>query len=980
MKNFILFCAALVVSFGAFAGVVSGVVRDKNGDSPLGQCSIRILMERDSSFVNGAASADDGNFSVKGLKSGKYIAQFSYIGYNPVNVNFTISDKKPNADLGITYLSENSILLKETVVLGARTEITVKEDTIEYNADAYRTQPNAVVEDLLKRLPGVEVDADGKITSNGKEVKKILIEGKEFFADDPKVASKNLPVDIIDRLQVVDRKSDLARMTGVDDGEEETVINLTIKKGMNNGWFGNFTAGYGTDNRYGFSGIANRFWNGNQLTFIANANNTNNLGFTDGNSGRFRRFGGMNGINTSQSMGLNFNVGKEEYFRVGGNILYSHSDNNVVQKTAREYLLVDSLSFYNSNSSNRNRGHNVRADFRIKWDIDSFNALEFRPRFSYNYNRSNANEFYATTGGPSLIALDSINNSFNTSFDHGKSFEYGFDFVYNHNVKSKPGRSFSIMANFNGSNVREDETAYTRNFFYIDDNEEITDQIIDNHTWSNALRTRLSWTEPLGNVANGNFFEAAYHLNYRWNNADKVVYELPQNPQGDAPVNPETIYNLINREIYLDAIAADFARVWGPAFAADPILTRQIVEEELLANGYDVNSDLSNSFRNTFFDQRLQLGYKKVSKSYNLNAGLTLSPTRSQSINLTNADKTIPSRWVWNVAPYARFRYKFSNTRSLNAFYFARSYQPSMSQLQPVEDRSNPMRIVVGNPSLKPSFANSINIRFQDFNQESQRSIMAMINTNFDTNSIINKTSYEASTGKQITTYENVNGVWNIMGMNMINMPFRNKHWQFSNHVFMRYNVTKGYINSAFNTSSTFSINESPGITYRNDWLEVQARPNYSIQTTRNTVQGANNSTVHSYGGTVNATYNAPFGLTISSDANYSARLGYTQGYNTRAWLWNASIAYQFLPGRVGTIALNAYDILQQRQNIRHSVTANYIDDTEYNNLSRYFTISFAYRFNTFGNGKQPADMNGFPGGPGGGPGRPGGFGGGRRF
>lgn len=948
------------------AGVVSGVVMDKSGNTPLGQCSVRILQARDSAFVNGSASADDGKFSVKGLKSGKYIAQFTYLGYNPVTVNFSITDNKPNIDLGTTYMSENSILLKETVVLGARTEITVKEDTVEYNAEAYRTQPNAVVEDLLKRLPGVEVDSDGKITANGKEVSKILIDGKEFFADDPKVASKNLPVDIIDRLQVVDRKSDLARMTGVDDGEEETVINLTVKKGMNNGWFGNFTAGYGTDRRYGFSGIANRFWNGNQLTFLANANNTNNLGFTDGNSGRFRRFGGMNGINTSQSFGVNFNVGKGETFRVGGNILYSHSDNNVLEKTAREYLLADSLSYYNSNSSNRNRGHNVRADFRVKWDIDSFNSLEFRPRFSYNYNKSDVADAYTTTGGATLLSLDSINNSFSTSRDHGKSFEYGFDFIFNHNVKSHPGRSFSVMANFNGSNVREDETAYTHNFFYIDDQEEITDQIINNHTWSNALRTRLTWTEPIGDVTKGNFFEVAYHFNYRWNNADKKVYELPASPDIPTTELAPNLSGLINRELFTEAIANDFARIWGPAFAADPILTRQIVEEELLARGYNLNDELSNSFRNTFFDQRIQVGYKKASKNYNLNAGITLSPTMSRSINLTNPDKTIPSRWVWNVAPYARFRYKFSKSRSLMAFYHARSSQPSMSQLQPVVDNSNPMRVVIGNPSLKPTFNNNIHIRFQDFNQESQRSIMAMINASFATNSIINKTTYDPSTGRQTTTYENVNGVWNIMGMNMINMPFRNKHWQFSNHIFLRANATKGYINSNFNTSTTFSFNESPGITYRNDWLEIQARPNYSLQTTHNTVQGSNNSTVHSYGGMLNATYTTPFGLSLSSDINYSARSGYSQGYNTNAWLWNASLSYQFLRGKAATVALNAYDILQQRLNIRRSVTANYIQDTEYNNLTRYFTISFSYKFNTFGNGKQPD--TGFPGGgPGGG-------------
>lgn len=967
MRSIFLFLMVALNCAVTYAGVVSGTVIDKNGGAPLGQCTVRILHAPDSAFVNGTATADDGKFRIKGIKNGKYIAQYTYLGYETANMPFEVTSKKPNVDFGTVALKENSVLLQEAVVTGARTEIIVKEDTVEYNADAYRTQPNAVVEDLLKRLPGVEVDSDGKITANGKEVKKILLDGKEFFADDPKVASKNLPAEMIERLQVVDRKSDLARMTGVDDGEEETVINLTVKKDMNNGWYGSFTAGYGTDKRYGVSGFANYTWNGNQLTFIANANNTNNLGFTDGNSGRFRRFGGNNGINTSQSFNVNFNVGKEEIFRVGGNVMYSHSDNDVRQKIVREYLLTDSLSFYNENSEQRNRGHNLRADFRIKWEVDSFNSLEIRPQFSYNYNKSSQYDFYTTVGGLNMNSLDSVNNSRSNALDHGKSFEYGINLIYNHNFQSRPGRSFSIWARYNGSTVREDETSYTRNFFYIDDEEDITDQIIDNHTWNNSFNSRLTWTEPLGNVKNGHFFEAAYSINYRWANADKTVYSMPQN-KTDNGTDPTAamLSERVDRAMYEYAVAQDLARIWGPAFTDDPVLTRQIVEQELLERGYEIDGDLSNSFRNKFMTQRIQFGYKKVNSKYNLNAGVALVPSMSQSINLSNADKTIPSRWVWNVAPYLSFRYKFSKTSALMAHYRARSSQPSINQLQPVEDKSNPMRIVVGNPNLKPVFSNHINVRYHNFNQEHQRSIMAMVNVQFASNSIINKTTYDASTGRQRTTYENVNGVWNLMGMNMINMPFSNKHWRFSNHIFFRYNVNKGYINSNFNTSRMLSINESPSITYTNDWLEIQGRPRYSLSYTTNTVASASNNSVHTFGGSFNVIYNAPFGLSLSSDITYNARSGYSEGYNTSEWLWNAGISYQFMRGRQATVSVKAYDILRQQQNLQHSVTASYIQDSEYNNLSRYVMVSFSYKFNTFGSGKQPESRDGFRRGPGG--------------
>ncbi|MDE6628159.1 MAG: TonB-dependent receptor, partial [Muribaculaceae bacterium] len=256
-------------ALAAWAYNVSGTVADEKGE-PLIDATVRILQARDSAFVKGAIADIDGNFRFTGLKKGKYILEANYIGYQKSFVPLTITDRNINVDT-VTVM-ESSYMLQEAIVIGVKTPIKVMQDTIEYNADTYKTQPNAVVEDLLKRLPGVEVDSDGKITANGKDVTKILIDGKEFFSDDPKVASKNLPVNMIDKLQVVDRKSDLARLTGVDDGEDETVINLTVKKGMKNGWFGTVEAGYGTDERYQGTFNINRFWNDNQITFIGSAN------------------------------------------------------------------------------------------------------------------------------------------------------------------------------------------------------------------------------------------------------------------------------------------------------------------------------------------------------------------------------------------------------------------------------------------------------------------------------------------------------------------------------------------------------------------------------------------------------------------------------------------------------------------------------------------------------------------------------------
>ncbi len=447
---FYLLLTLIAGAVPASAADITGSVCDVDTNEPLVEAAVKLLAARDSSFVKGVTSDANGLFTIPDVKAGRYIVEFTYIGYADVDRKVTVGSS--NVKLGTVKMKESSEMLKEVSVIGVKTPIKVMEDTVEYNADSYRTQPNAVVEDLLKRLPGVEVDSDGKITANGKEVKKILVDGKEFFSDDPKVASKNLPVNMVEKLQVVDRKSDMARLTGVDDGEDETVINLTVKKGMNNGWFGTIDGGYGTDQRYKGSFNLNRFWNGNQLTLLGNINNINELGFTDSNGNRFRRFGGDNGITTSKSVGLNFNVGKEEIIRVGGDVLYSYTDRLTTQRQERTYLFPDSMSYSSIGKRARDYGHNVRADFRVLWKPDSFNTLEFRPNFSWNINNSlSLDSTLLRAGDPRMTP---VSNSYNDVSSHGHSIELGGRLIYSHSFRNKPGRSFSVSAEYGISNVR----------------------------------------------------------------------------------------------------------------------------------------------------------------------------------------------------------------------------------------------------------------------------------------------------------------------------------------------------------------------------------------------------------------------------------------------------------------------------------------------------------------------------------------------
>ncbi len=937
LRKLFFIAALLAISATAYSMVIRGVVVDEFGD-PLTGATVRLLNASDSAYVTGVTTNAKGSYNIPDVKAGKYIVQTKYLGYSDNFADVTV--KNSNINLGTVQLGTSSVMLKEISVVGVKTPIKVMEDTIEYNADTYKTQPNAVVEDLLKRLPGVEVDSDGKITANGKEVSKILVDGKEFFSDDPKVASKNLPVNMIDKLQVVDRKSDLARLTGVDDGEDETVINLTVKKGMKNGYFGTVEGGYGTDSRYMGSFNVNRFWNENQVTLLGNFNNINELGFTDSNGSRFRRFGGTNGINTSKALGLNFNVGNQEILRVGGDIMYSNTDRKSHITRSREYLFVDSTSYSNQWTDTRDKGHNVRADFRVQWNPDSFNTIDFRPNFSYNMNRSTSQDSTMIIAGD--LARSRVSSTQNDSHSKGNSVEYGASLIYNHKFRNKPGRSFSVNLSYRHSNVREHSNSYSFSRFYLlNDSIYLYDQIENNRTWSDNASARLSWTEPLGNPAKGNFLTFSYQASYRWNNSDLLVYDHP-------------VY-------YPEEVGA------MPWIDYDNLV---------------FNDTLSNRFRNDYFNQDIRLGFKHVSKTHNVDVGVSLVPQMSKSDNLITDAKSIPTRWVWNVAPFLRYRYKMGNSRSLMANYRGRSSQPSMTQLQPVADYSNPMNIVIGNPSLDPSFTHSLNLRFQDFNMNSQRSIMVMGDFSAVQNGIVSKTTSDSQTGARTTTYVNVNGAWSGRLMAMFSQPLRNKAWQLSAHTFGSYNQNIGFNDGTRNRSSSISVNFMPSIAFRPDNLEFELRPNYSFQHTMNTVKtnSSNNMTVHNYGGTFSGYYYTPIGVILNTDLTYTATSGYSAGYDKNEWMWNASVSYQFLRDKSLTLTFKAYDILQQKSNISRSPGTTYIDDISYNDLTRYFMVTVSYKFNTFGKGKEPSSRGRGEGpdgeGPGGGGGRPGGGGG----
>ena len=975
----------------AKAAVINGILVDATDTTELMQANVALLQAtKDSTYVMGTITDMNGVFNLENVPEGRYLVKCSYIGYEPTIKRVSVGADGRDVNLGMIYVNQNTVVLKETVVMGVKTAITVKEDTIEYNADTYKTQANAVVEDLLKRMPGVEVSADGKITANGKEVKKILIDGKEFFSDDPTMASKNIPADMINKLQVIDRKSDLARLTGVDDGEDETVINLTVKKGMNNGWFGTATAGYGTNKRYLGNVIANYFNDGNQFTFTGNANNTNNVGFTDGGASRFRRFGGDRGITTSQMLGVNFNVGskEDEHFRVGGDLTYSHTSRDTRTSTSRQNIFTDSTSYRDALSLALDKTHNIRGNFRLKWEIDSCNTIDFRPNFQFNFSHSESSDTSMTRAGDA--ARTPVNSSLSYYDNHGKSYEFGGRLIFNHKFKYHPGRSYSVFLNYNYSNIDEDGNTFTSNRYYLKGEDETIDQVYDNLRKTNRVNGRLSWTEPLGDIKKANFLTLSYSANYSVTKANKSVYDITRYANQVMPVPALKMNNIMLDVATNTTLRNMIADTYGTYALQDGHLLSQIIDIEL---GDEIdrmfNELQSNDFRNQFFNQDFQIGYQKVTKEYNLNVGFSVTSAMSKSTDLINSARNIPTRWAWAVAPFARFRYKFSKTRNIAIDYRMRSNQPSIAQLQPVADVSNPLNIVIGNPELKPTFSHRMNVRFSDFNQDNQRSIMAMVNANVQQNSIISTIVNDPTTGGQVTTYANTNGVWDAMAMNMISFPFSaSKAWYFNSNIFARLSQTKGYTDGEYNRSLGLNLNIAPGIAYRTALFDLELRPRYGYQVTHNSIQTNRDRNVHTWGAMFNGTYSAPFGLVISTDLNFSSTSGYSTGYDTKQWIWNGSIAYQFLANKQASIQLSVYDILGQQKNIMRTQTASYIQDAIYNSLGRYGMLTFTYRFSTFAKGQEPKSRNdefrgpGGPGGPppggGGRPGGRGGFGGGR--
>ena len=901
------------MAFAQQSGVnVTGSVVEQGSDTPIEQATVRLLNVKDSAMVRGVVSARNGSFTLKNVKKGSYLLHITFIGYDPLYQPLQITGKKNPVNVGKLELSDGAIELGEAVVTGKAPEVTVRNDTVEYNADSYKVTEGSVLEDLLKKMPGVEVDSEGKITVNGKEVKKVMVDGKEFFSDDPKVASKNLPAKMIDKLQVLDKKSDMAQMTGFDDGEEETVINLTVKPGMKQGWFGNAYGGYGSKDRYEGNAMVNRFVNNDQITFMGGANNTNNMGFSDlastmfsgmgGGGGRRGGFGAGSGITSSGNAGLNFSKEfKPDKLTLGGNTRYSHSDNDARSKSDRQNILPgDSSSYDNSEAMSRTKSDNFGVDFRLEWKPDTMTQLIFRPSFSLSHSM-NDNFSDATTLDNERDTVNT-NKSSNYSESNGYNLNASIDFSRKLNNK---GRVFS--ATLSGGNSDSYSDGMNRSdIVYFNQTDALKNSIIDQRSrYDNKgfnYRAYVSWVEPIGH---NNFIQATYSISQRKQEALKNVY----NQDADG------IYNVLD-------------------------------------------SAYSQSYRNNFISQRASLSFKSQRAKFNYTIGLNLDPSYSSSENFVG-DTTLSkiTRKVVNLSPMAQFNYMFDKRTNLRIMYNGRTSQPSMTQLQPVADISDPTNITIGNPDLNPRYTNNVFIRFQQFTPEKQRAFMIMANGSYIINDIVSYTSYNQETGVKTTTYKNVNGNYSGNVRMMLNTPLKNKKFSINSMTMASFANSNGYINEEKNTNRNLILSERGGIDFRSSYLDLGVNGNIRYNATSNSLQKENNQNTFNYGAGGYTTIYLPLNFKIESDVNWSTNSGYGDGFKQNEVLWNASASKSFLKNNQGTLRFKIYDILQQRSNISRSVTASYIQDSEYNTLGSYFMVHFIYRFSIFKGGASASDV-----------------------
>ena len=959
-KAILLFC--LLLSYSAFAQnnfSVKFKLVDAKTSEPVGYATASITAKGAETALRFVMTDEKGSADLTKVPKGTYVVKAELMGYKTFEQEIVV-DK--NVDLGEIKFSEDVTVLDAASVSAVGNPIIVKKDTIEYSASSFKTSDNDMLEELLKKLPGVEVGSDGSITANGETVTKIMIDGKAFFLDDPQLASKNIPAKMIEKIKVVEKKSDQALFSGIDDGEQETVIDLSVKPGMMDGVFGNAMAGGGhdvpgngsdmNDPRFQAAAMMGRFSNKSQLSLILNGNNTNNRGFNDvagammqemgGAMGRGTGgWGGGNGISTSWMGGIN---GAWDLFdddmELSANYLYNRSNRVVEEESSRLTYMDDGSQLFNNNvGSNNSASQGHRFGVRMEHDFSETTSLIFEPQFNFgNGHYAEHSEFYTDRlrDGETSHTNDGFtdNNGVNKNWTAS-------GFLLLRQRLGKPGRTISLNFRYNFKNNRMDgfNQSLTRsdkdNDGAWDENPEIVNQRIERTSRNASLNGRLVYTEPL---AENLYLEANYQYGWTRNISNKDAY------------------NSGNLE---DKLAND--------------VTSLVFQQE----GEYKDETYSNEILNRTINQRggLSLSYQLPDK---MRAQVGLAATPTNTYNVTNGK--VYENTVVNWAPQANFNYEFDDYSHMRIRYNGHSNQPSTSQLQPVPDNSDPLNVSLGNPYLQPYFNHNFNANFGYTNKETFTSVHGQVGGGMVSNPITNAKWYDQA-GAQYSIPVNGPGTYSANGRVMVNSPLGDSDFSIYSNTNASYNQSMSFIGKdnldsgkyynaetadfnydlfhqdfpdmsqagdtfTANKTQTMSFTQRLRLTFRNDLVELIAGGRTRMSKSWYTIATGNVNPTWNNQVEFSMNWTIPCGLNIIADADYNWYDGYTTPQEDEIII-NAEINQLLFDNKM-TIAIKAYDILGQSKNLSVSDSSNYHLETRNNTLGRYIILSITYRFGDF--------------------------------
>lgn len=787
--------------------------------------------------------------------------------------------------------------LDEVVIIAQAPQAITEEDTTVYTSSAYRTPEGSMLEELVKQLPGGEITPDGKLLIQGKEVKKILVDGKEFFSDDPKAALKNLPVEMIEKLKAYERKSDLARLTGIEDGEEEMILDLSVKKGMKQGWMNNFLGGGGNKERYELSNTLNRFRDNSQFTLIGNLNNTNNQGFAELQQESATASGNARaraGLLTSRSLGMNLS---RDWNRVKlrTNVQYAGSDRSEESQTHTDNFLRADKSVSQSTNQSLTRNHNLTANAFVEWKVDTVTNVVFRPQYRYTASNRDNSSFQHSWANDALL-----NEKESSGQDENSRYNLSMMLQINRKL-SRTGRNLALKVDFGTNASTGDKMNLSTTRYYKNDTERVINQKIDDRGDGNNYRLQLVYVEPLPRLF---FLQFRYSYQHQVSNSDRRVYNWDKEEE---------------------------------AFGTEP---------DTLA---------SNSFENQYSNHLFNIALRTNRKKYNYNIGVDLEPQKSVSHSFWgDVSKHRLTKSVLNLSPTLNFRYKFSKRTRLQLVYRGKSRQPNVRDLQPIADLTNPLNIRIGNPALKPSYINTFTLNYHSYNPKRKQNLVFSMLVENTLNSVTNQVNYDSETGGRTTLPVNMNGNWRLQSSFTLNTPLRgNDNWLFRTYSNVAYSNKNGYttLNKEEPVKTSvrhFAGREQLKLTYRNKQCELSALAEVHYNNSYNNVRATRTETFDTKtGGT--AQWYLPWGFELYSDIAYLLRTGYDTDEGRKSVMWNAQLSRSLLKKKQLLLRFKVYDILRQETSLVRTISATAIRDTDSNVLGSYCMLHLVVRLNRMG-------------------------------